>query len=54
VGITVIDTALYPTVTVKTTVPAAAGATTARRTTTTRCSYVLERYHKQVQHHFIH
>ena len=47
-GITVIDTALYPTVMMMT-VPAAAAVTT----TTIAHSYVLERYQKQVQHHSI-
>lgn len=49
-GITVIDSVLYPTVTMMTTVPAAAAITTR----TTHCSYVLERYQKQVQHHSVH
>ena len=47
-GITVIDTALYPTVMMMT-VPAAAAVTT----TTIAHSYVLERYQNQVQHHSI-
>ena len=49
-GITVTDAALYPTVSMMTTVPAAAAATTTRTT----CSYVLERYQKHVQHHSVH